>query len=326
MTAALGAWAFHPHPAAWVVVVALAGAYLWATGREAWRATRHQRIVFLSGCLLLAVALTWPLADLAGSWSLTALVLQRLLLMLAIPPLLVNGLPDSLLGALTRPAPVDAVIRTCSRPPMAVVVVTVVAVGTLTTGAVKAQVSVPAVRGLFDALLVGAGLVLWLPVLGRVPGAARLSVLAKAGYLIVQSIVPSFLSVVWIFARHPLYPSFEHHRVAGLSPLLDQQVAGFVAKLSTIAVLWSVAFVIISRAQDLAGQRQDEAPLTWSDVERQLLRVERRERRQGQPIPTEPPVWPGPGPPTGLGGDGRDLGGDGRELGGGGAGESGGAG
>ena len=98
--------------------------------------------------------------------------------------------------------------------------------------------------------MLGSGFVLWAPVLTELPGAARLSALGRGGYLIVQSIVPSFLSIVWIFARHSLYPPYIHAgRVVGLSPLLDQQLAGFLAKLSTIAVLWTVAFVIMTRAQ-----------------------------------------------------------------------------
>ena len=44
-----------------------------------------------------------------------------------------------------------------------------------------------------------------------------------------------------------------------MTPLLDQQLAGFVAKLSTIAVLWSVAFVIMTRAQSADVDRAGRA-------------------------------------------------------------------
>ena len=107
----------------------------------------------------------------------------------------------------------------------------------------------------------------------------------------MQSIVPSFLSIVWIFARHPLYPPFTYPgTVAGMSPLLDQELAGFLAKLSTIAVLWTVAFVIMTRAQTADSDGRDADPLVWSDVERELERADRRDRRQ--------PWWPG-APPSG---------------------------
>ena len=196
------------------------------------------------------LAVTWPLGDLAAHWLLLALVLQRLLLTLAVPPLLVLGTPRRLIARLTRPAAADAVLRVVVRPLPAVAIVTVVAVATLTTGAVSLAARSDVARVAMELLVLASGFVLWAPVLTELPGAPRLSALGRGGYLIVQSIVPSFLSIVWIFARHSLYPTFTHAgTVVGMSPLLDQQLAGFLAKLSTIAVLWTVAFVIMTRAQ-----------------------------------------------------------------------------
>ncbi len=227
--------------------------------------------------------MTWPLGDLASHWLLLALVLQRLLLTLAVPPLLVLGTPRPIIARLTRPPAVDAVLRVVVRPLPAVAIVTVVAVATLDHGRRRAW---PPGRmrpaSCSSSSCWPRGFVLWAPVLTELPGTPRLSALGRGGYLIVQSIVPSFLSIVWIFARHSLYPTFAHQgTVAGLSPLLDQELAGFLAKLSTIAVLWTVAFVIMTRAQ----ASEDPDPLVWSDVEREIERAERRARRQGSPGP-----------------------------------------
>lgn len=255
--------------------------YAWTIRRPGYSVTRGQAAAFVGSLVAALLALTWPLADLAATRSLTALVLQRLLLLLALPPLALLGLPDQALARLTRPAAVDAVVQRASRPVVAIATVTVIAVGTLTTGAVDAQASSWLARAALDLLLVVAGLVLWLPVLGRVPGIDRPSALGRGGYLIVQSIVPSFLAVVWIFARHPLYPAYaQPGRVAGLSPLLDQQIAGFTAKLGTIFVLWTVAFVIINRSE--RREETEAEPLTWADVERHLQRAERQQRRGPQ--------------------------------------------
>ena len=73
---------------------------------------------------------TWPPTGPCWPWW-----LQRLLLMLAVPPLLVAGTPRPIIARLTRPAAVDAVLRLVVKPMPAVAIVTVVAVGTLTTGA-----------------------------------------------------------------------------------------------------------------------------------------------------------------------------------------------
>jgi cytochrome c oxidase assembly factor CtaG len=292
-------WAFSPHLAAWAVAIALGVAYSLAVRRPAWRPTTRQVRQFFGGLALLLVATTWPLADLAASWSFLALVVQRLILILAVAPLLLLGVPEALAGRLTRPAWIDATVGYITRPVPAIVTVTVLGVATLTTPAVQAQASSAAARGLLDVVLVLTGMVLWAPVVGRPPGAHRLQSFGRAGYLVVQSIVPSFLAVVWIVALHPLYPAYAHQgRVLDMSPLVEQQLAGFTAKLGTIAVLWTVAFLSLNRAQQVTDQGGDPDPLLWSDVERQLQRAERRERRtMNAGFPLAPPKSGDEGPP-----------------------------
>jgi len=277
---------WHLHLVCILAVAALVATYLWGTQQAGCPPTRRQRFLFVLGAVVLLGAVTWPLADLAARWLLMALVLQRLLLTLAVPPLLVLGTPRPLLDRLTRPTPVDAVLRVVVRPLPAVVIVTVVAVSTLTTGAVTLSARADVARVALELVVLASGFVLWAPVLTELPGTPRLSPLGRGAYLIVQSVVPSFLSVVWIFARHPLYPTFSHTgKVLALTPLLDQQLAGFLAKLSTIAVLWTVAFVIMTHAQEDDRKGEDTEPLLWSDVQRELDRANRRARRQR---------WPGP--------------------------------
>ncbi|HVC14164.1 MAG TPA: cytochrome c oxidase assembly protein [Acidimicrobiales bacterium] len=277
--------AFALHPAAWVGVVACCTLFVWWLRRPERTVTPAEARAFVGAMVVLLAATTWPLAGLAAHHLLVALVVQRLLLLLAVPPLLLRGLPRPLVSALTRPAPLDALARVCSRPVAAVAVVTVIAAGTLNVPAVVLQAHSAVARGAFDLLVLGAGLVLWMPVLRPVPATGTASHLARAGYLVIQSIVPSFLSVVWIFARHPLYPPYARGRTFRLGPLADQELSGFVAKLGTIFVLWAVAFAIVLRAERVAERGEDPEPLMWSDVERELERVARRERQAA----TRPP-------------------------------------
>jgi cytochrome c oxidase assembly factor CtaG len=282
----VSAYSFHLHPGAWIAIAVIGllygGALRLTTRRsgQAVRLTVRQRWALASGLAALVVALTWPVADLAAHWSLTALVVQRLLLTLAAAPMLLLALPSSVIATVTRPAPVDRALEVVTRPVVAVVVFTVVAVATLLTPAVAAQASSGVVRALFDSLLLVGGFVLWGPVLRHIPGASRPSPIGLAAYLFVQSVVPGFASVIYVFAHHPLYPAFAHaHAAFGLSPVTDQQVAGVVAKVATLPVLWSVAWVALTRAarEDTGGTSPDT--LTWAEVERQLLRAERLQAR-----------------------------------------------
>jgi cytochrome c oxidase assembly factor CtaG len=281
-------FAFHAHLLSWAAVLAAALCY-WRVARRTGLASGRQVLAFALGLVAALVALTWPLADLARG-SLTALVCQRLLLLLAVPGLLLAGLPEALVVRGTRPRVLDALARWCSHPPVAVLLVTACVVGTLTTSAVDAAARDWALRGAFDGVLLAAGTVLWLPVVRGVPGTNRPSALGRAGYLIVQSIVPSFLAIVWIFARHPLYPAFAHSAtIGGVSALFDQQLAGFVAKFATIAILWAVAFVGLTRAHTLGAAGEDADPLRWADVERQFERADRAGRRRNTWLPSARP-------------------------------------
>jgi len=291
-------WAFHLHPVAWLAIATLALAYALAVRHLGMRSgprtlPTHRQLRFLAGGLLsLVLALTWPLADLAAHWSLTALVVQRLLLTLAAAPLLLLAVPSPLLAALTRPAAVDACLETLTRPVVAVVTFSVVAVGTLITPAVAAQASSAWWRAFTDVALLLAGAVLWGPVLRHIPGAHRTIPVAVAAYLFIQSVIPTFPAIIYVFARHPLYDAFRNVHVAfGISPLVDQQLAGVVAKVATLPVLWSAAWVALMRAQrvenaaadgdngDNGDNGDDGEPLTWAEVERQLERAERAERK-----------------------------------------------
>jgi cytochrome c oxidase assembly factor CtaG len=281
----------------WTLAIpALVVAYLQATRAEGCRPSRRQWSFIMLGVLTLLVAFMWPLDDLAGHWSLLALVLQRLLLTLAVPPLLVTGTPRPIIARLTHPEPVDAALRVIVKPVPAVIIVTVVAVGSLTTGAVTLATDSSVARVVIQIVVLLSGFVLWAPVLTELPGTPRVSPIGRGAYLIVQSIVPSFLSIVWIFAHRPLYASYHHHiRVLGMSAVLDQQLAGFLAKLSTIAVLWTVAFTLMTRSGVMSGTDEDPEPLIWSDVEREIERADRRDQRARRP-PASPRA-PGDAPP-----------------------------
>jgi cytochrome c oxidase assembly factor CtaG len=136
-------------------------------------------------------------------------------------------------------------------------------------------------------------------VLRHIPGTHRTSPVGATAYLFVQSVIPTFPAVIYVFARHPLYDAFSNvHAALGISRLVDQQLAGVVAKVATIPVLWSAAWVSLLRAQraDDSADNDDGEPLTWAEVERQLERVARAERRGHIREARRRHAWAGPRP------------------------------
>lgn len=241
--------------------------------------SKRERRLVARALLALLIVTVWPIGDLASSVSLSVATVQRLVIMLAVAPLLLMATPTHVFAQLTRPRPIDAVTRWLAHPGVAIVFVTVLGTLTLISPVVDWGAHSTFGRELTLVVVMTVGVILWLPALGLLPGAKRLSPVARAGYVFVSSIVVTSLSIVWIFSRHPLYPALHHqYALLHMSPLLDQQLAGFVAKLCCYAPMWAVAFTIFARAED-DGTPSEATPLHWADVERQLLRVDRQRER-----------------------------------------------
>lgn len=287
LVAAASPWAFTPSPGAWLLVVVLAAAYLTALhrlgpihaglGRPA---SRPQQLAFAGGLLALVLALGWPLADIGRSTAFLVHMTQIGLLTMVAPPLLLLGLPRWLAELATRPPAVDGVLRRLTHPVVASVVFNTVLIGSLLPPVVDAQAHSTAVDSAVHLGLVVAGLVMWMPAL-RFPGARMLSTAGRIGFLCAQAVLPSFPALIFIFARHPLYPAFAHSPgIFGISVVADQQVAGAIAKLIALGALGVAVAAILVKTERAGNAGADPDTLRWDDVERELRRLERRPHRR----------------------------------------------
>jgi cytochrome c oxidase assembly factor CtaG len=270
----------HPDfsPTAVLIALGLSSWYIEAIRLCAPPATRQQIRAFCFGVIALLIAASWPLAELARTTSLLTWVFQRELLILVAAPLLLFAIPVEVGIRLTRPRAIDWVVVRLSEPVPALAVTTVLLFITALPVSVSAASTNSYVRWLAAAGTLAAGFVLWNPVIRRVPGVRELTPIGKAGYVLAQSIAPTFLSFAWILAPHLLYSSLHGQRAAlGISPLLDQRLSGWLAKMGTFGVLWPVAYRYFSRSTD-SGAPEDTT-LQWTDVERQLERIRRQERK-----------------------------------------------
>ena len=239
----------------------------------------RQRRLALYAYIALLVVTMWPIGDLAASVSLTVATIQRLVIMLMVAPLLLLSIPTSALGRLTSPAPIDFIVRKLTHPGLAVILVTIIGTATLAAPVVDWGARSTIGRDVILLAVLLVGMLLWLPALAIMPGTHRLSPAARAGYIFGSALVVTSLSFVWIFSHHSLYPALHHqHALLHMTPLFDQQLAGFVAKLGCYIPMWWVAFVIFFNAES-KGTPVEETPLYWADVERELLRIDRQQAR-----------------------------------------------
>jgi cytochrome c oxidase assembly factor CtaG len=265
-------------PFRWHVVELLALVAALVAHRCGVKSSRERRLALVA-LSSLAVVVGWPIGDLAASVSISVATGQRLVIMLLVAPLLLMSLPTSLLARVTRPVPVDAAMLVVAHPGAAIALVTLFGTATLSAQAVDWGATSALGRDVVLVVVLAAGVILWIPALAAMPGTRHLSPMARAGYVFASSLVVTSFSFVWIFARHPLYADLRHqYALMHMTPLFDQQLAGFVAKFGAYVPMWVVSFTIFSRAEEL-GVPIEETPLHWADVERAMLRVDRQRAR-----------------------------------------------
>lgn len=250
----------------------------WATHRS-FVANEHQRRLCSWALISLLVVVVWPIGDIAASVSLTVATVQRLVIMLLVAPLLLRSVPIQIFSRLTRPKAVDFVATKVAHPGLALFLVTVLGTLTLSTPLVDWGASSTLGRNIVLLTTLLSGFLLWIPSLAIIPGARRLSPAGRAGFIFVSSHVVTSLSFVWIFSVHSLYPGLHNQQeLLNMTPVFDQQLAGFVAKLGCYLPMWVVAFRIFFHAED-EGIPVEESPLQWADVERKMLRIDRQRER-----------------------------------------------
>src|SRR5207248_1260389 len=155
------------------------------------RPTTRQTLSYVSGLVALAVALTWPLADLAERWSVASHFGSHLLLALVAPALLVLGIPSDLAAAATAPVAVDRFLHGLTHPFMATLVFNATVVGASIPPVMNAAARSEPLHAAVHVCLLAAGAVMWLTALPVLPGRRRLGSGGRIGFLALQTLVPN---------------------------------------------------------------------------------------------------------------------------------------
>lgn len=232
-------------------VLLLAGWYVWEQRRrpaETWR-----RWCFGVGVFLLVLVFATPLDTLARRYLLSAHLFQNVVLAEWVPLLLVAGLSPPTATAFAR----RPVARVLVRPAVALTLWLATYVAWHVPAAYEAALRHP------DWLLVlehlsylVAGALLWWPVLHYEPWAGRSG--ARAAYVFAAFLLASPIGFALAFLPDALYGFYEDApRVWGISPLLDQQIAGILMSLAEAIVFFCAFAVLFLRFLREEEQRED---------------------------------------------------------------------
>jgi putative membrane protein len=202
-------------------------------------------------------------------------MVQHLLLTLVAPPLLFYGIPPALLRRILQPAWLHTAVRSLARPLVAAAIFNAVTVFVHWPAVVDTALRHEPVHFSVHLLMFSTALLMWFPVLNRVPELPQLSYPGRMVCLFLQSVIPTVPASFLTFADGVIYKFYATvPRPWHVSAVSDQQVAGAIMKIIGAAILWSVILVLFFRwyAKTEGGKREDDV-LTWADVERELQRT-----------------------------------------------------
>src|SRR5688500_6687717 len=109
-------WRWSIHPSTVLGIAALGVLYLWGARRVAEKPTSLQQGYFFSGLFVMFASLNGPIHDLSDGYLFSAHMVQHLVLTLLMPPLLLAGVPGSMLRPALRNRRVAAVARFMMKP------------------------------------------------------------------------------------------------------------------------------------------------------------------------------------------------------------------
>ena len=248
--AAIPSW--HPHWDVWAVLFVFGFGYAYAVRRIGPHmnltgpiVTGRQVGAFTIGLILMWIVSDWPIHDIAEQHLFMFHMVEHMTLGLVVPPLLIVGTPVWMLRAVLANRYVLPVLRPLVVPVVAFFLFDLTLVGIHWPQAVNLMVTSTLAHFLIHTLLFAVSIVMWLPVLSRIPELPRLSAPAGMLYLFVHSLLPTIPASFLTFGKEPLYPVYAAApRLWGIDAITDQTVAGLIMKLGGGAIIWSVIVVM----------------------------------------------------------------------------------
>lgn len=262
------AWSFPPVP---LVVAAVAVAFF----LHGWRRLHARRAglapwsripLFLAGVLVMLLAIVSPLDPIGERYLQSAHMLQHVvvadlgvvLVLLAVRgPLAFFMLPRPLLAPLARLLVLRRLARFLLRPAVAYAVWVAVLAGWHVPALYEAALHARLWHDLQHGTFLLAGILVWTQIVGL--SRHGLTPSERLGYTALVFWTGQLLAYAILFSFTPLYPTYEAEqvRLLGLSPLMDQKIAGLVMMLEQTATLGTafVVLVLASRRAQREGAR-----------------------------------------------------------------------
>ncbi len=261
-------WEWRAYPGVWLFVLALAAFFVGVLARAnrmgVGPAIRPRRTALGWLAIVLTwIALDWPVGALGGGYLASLHMVQFLLLAMIAPPLLLLGLPAEVIRDAAPEGELGRMLRRITHPALTFALFNVIIIATHMPVVSDALMATQLGSFTIDMLWLGGGLLYWWPIAGPGVPRPRFAPPLRMGYLFATMIFMTAPGAMITFSDLPLFATYElAPRVAGISALGEQRVAGLLMKIGGAIVLWVGISVLFYNWQ------RDEERLLRKDQER----------------------------------------------------------
>jgi putative membrane protein len=261
-------WRWSIHASTVIGIAALGVVYLWAEKALHRRASYAQRSFFFSGLLVMFASLNGPIHDLSDDYLFSAHMVQHLLLTLAVPPLLLAGVPGWMIRRPLATGFIAPAARYFTRAPIAFVTFNLVIAVWHLPGFYNAAMANHGLHIVEHLMFMVAAVLMWWPLLSQLPELPRLAYPGQMLYSFLMSIPMSIVAIYIAMSDHILYPAYAAApRVLPLSPLEDQLLGALIMWIPGGLIFYIIMTVVFfkwnARGEDsTAGAQVDWKPST----------------------------------------------------------------
>jgi putative membrane protein len=252
------AWQADPGVVTGLVVlgVGYAGVTLWRRRLDPSARLEPRRVASFAGALLvLLVALTGPIHDLSDYYLFSAHMVQHMLLVFAMPPLLLYGIPGWMLRPLLRDAKLLQLGRLLTRPAGAFATFNLIIVAWHLPPVYNLAMNQHPIHVLGHLLMMAGSVILWWPVLSPVDALPRAPYPVQMLYLFVVGLPMVMVAIFISMADGVLYSYYEAApRVwPQITPGADQHLGGLIMWIPGGMVFLAALSVVFFRWQSAGG-------------------------------------------------------------------------
>ena len=259
-------WSIHPSTV--IGLAALGALYLWRArqGKDGETVSGARKISFFSALFLIFASLNGPLHDLSDDYLFSAHMVQHLLLTLAMPPLLLAGIPGWMLRPLLRNPTIAGIARKLTRPVVCFTIFNIVIAAWHIPVLYNSAMANHNIHIVEHLMFMAAAVLMWWPLLSPLPELPRLAYPGQMLYCFLMSVPMSIVAVYITMADRVLYPAYSAApRVSPLSPMDDQMLGGLIMWVPgglIFAIIMTVVFFRwVARGEDsTAGAQVDWKP------------------------------------------------------------------